>query len=269
MKITYDVLFESSDLSGQSVLNTAKAQASNQKDPDKWVEDNNEVTLAKPKLAIKKSSNRVTFKPDEIGEYTITVTNKSTTATAKNVVVKDHFEINGVMIQKNSIKIKNGGKEVEGASMEVGDNSFTINTNQDLAPNEDMEITYLAKFTEKGTYKNIAKATSDNTDPVEDDNTVEVTKTGVSPRNITPTNIINTITNTVNKTENNTTNNTAPETKVENNTTPETKVESTATIAKDVKTGDVVGLVVLIALAAGIGYLGLTVAKKFKRTKEN
>lgn len=82
-----------------------------------------------------------------------------------------------------------------------------------------MEITYLAKFTEKGTYKNVAKATSDNTDPVEDANTVEVTKTGVSPRNVTPTNIINTITKTVNKTENNTTNNT------ENNTTPKTKVK--------------------------------------------
>lgn len=127
----------------------------------------------------------------------------------------------------------------------------------DLAPNEDMEITYLAKFTEKGTYKNVAKATSDNTDPVEDANTVEVTKTGVSPRNVTPTNIINTITKTVNKTTNNT----------ENNTTPETKVESTSTVVKDVKTCDVVGLVVLIALATGIGYLGYAVIKKYKRAK--
>lgn len=72
----------------------------------------------------------------------------------------------------------------------------------------------------------------------------------------------------MNKTENNTTNNTTPETKVES-TTPETKVESTATVAKDVKTGDVVGLVVLVAMAAGIGYLGFTVVKKLKRTKEN
>lgn len=39
-----------------------------------------------------------------------------------------------------------------------------------------MEITYLVKFTEKRTYKNIAKATFNNTDPVEDDNTIEVTK---------------------------------------------------------------------------------------------
>lgn len=230
MKIQYDVLFKSSDLSGQKVLNTAKAQASNQKNPEDWVEDNNEVSLDKPKLAIKKSSNRVTFKPGETGEYTITITNKSTTATAKNVVVKDNFNKDGVKIQKSSIKIENDGKVVKGAEISCKDNSFVIKTKQDLAPNADMVITYKAKFSKKGTYKNTAVATSDNTDPVKAKNTVKVTKSGVSPKNVTPKNVIKTITKGT----------------------------------KDVKTGDVLGLAVLVVLVAGIGYLGFTVVKRKK-----
>lgn len=230
MKIKYDVLFKSSDLSGQKVLNSAKAQASNQKNPEDWVEDNNEVSLDKPKLAIKKSSNRVTFKPGETGEYTITVTNKSTTATAKNVVVKDNFNKDGVKIQKSSIKIENDGKVVNGAEIEAKDNSFVIKTKQDLAPNADMVITYKAKFSKKGTYKNTAVATSDNTDPVKANNKVKVTKTGVSPKNVTPKNVIKTVTKGT----------------------------------KDVKTGDVLGLAVLVVLVAGIGYLGFVVVKRKK-----
>lgn len=230
MKIQYDVLFKSSDLSGQKVLNSAKAQASNQKNPEDWVEDNNEVSLNKPKLAIKKSSNRVTFKPGETGEYTITVTNKSTTATAKNVVVKDNFDKDGVKIQKSSIKIENDGKVVKGAEIEAKDNSFVIKTKQDLAPNADMVITYKAKFSKKGTYKNTAVATSDNTDPVKANNKVKVTKTGVSPKNVTPKNVIKTVTKGT----------------------------------KDVKTGDVLGLAVLVVLVAGIGYLGFVVVKRKK-----
>lgn len=225
MKIQYDVLFKSSDLSGQKVLNTAKAQASNQKNPEDWVEDNNEVSLDKPKLSIKKSSNRVTFKPGETGEYTITVTNKSTTATAKNVVVKDNFNKDGVKIQKSSIKIENDGKVVKGAEISSKDNSFVIKTKQDLAPNADMVITYKAKFSKKGTYKNTAIATSDNTDPVKAKNTVKVTKSGVSPKNV-----IRTVTKGT----------------------------------KDVKTGDVLGLAVLVILVAGISYLGFTVVKRKK-----
>lgn len=230
MKIKYDVLFKSSDLSGQKVLNSAKAQASNQKNPEDWVEDNNEVSLDKPKLAIKKSSNRVTFKPGETGEYTITVTNKSTTATAKNVVVKDNFNKDGVKIQKSSIKIENDGKVVRGAEIEAKDNSFVIKTKQDLAPNADMVITYKAKFSKKGTYKNTAVATSDNTDPVKANNKIKVTKTGVSPKNVTPKNVIKTVTKGT----------------------------------KDVKTGDVLGLAVLVVLVAGIGYLGFVVVKRKK-----
>lgn len=230
MKIKYDVLFKSLDLSGQKVLNSAKAQASNQKNPEDWVEDNNEVSLDKPKLAIKKSSNRVTFKPGETGEYTITVTNKSTTATAKNVVVKDNFNKDGVKIQKSSIKIENDGKVVKGAEIEAKDNSFVIKTKQDLAPNADMVITYKAKFSKKGTYKNTAVATSDNTDPVKANNKVKVTKTGVSPKNVTPKNVIKTVTKGT----------------------------------KDVKTGDVLGLAVLVVLVAGIGYLGFVVVKRKK-----
>ena len=230
MKIQYDVLFKSSDLSGQKVLNTAKAQASNQKNPEDWVEDNNEVSLDKPKLAIKKSSNRVTFKPEETGKYTITVTNKSTTATAKNIVVKDNFNKDGVKIQKSSIKIENDGKVVKGAEISCKGNSFVIKTKQDLAPNADMVITYKAKFSKKGTYKNTAVATSDNTDPVKAKNTVKVTKSGVSPKNVTPKNVIKTITKGT----------------------------------KDVKTGDVLGLAVLVVLVAGIGYLGFTVVKRKK-----
>lgn len=230
MKIKYDVLFKSSDLSGQKVLNSAKAQASNQKNPEDWVEDNNEVSLDKPKLAIKKSSNRVTFKPGETGEYTITVTNKSTTATAKNVVVKDNFNKDGVKIQKSSIKIENDGKVVRGAEIEAKDNSFVIKTKQDLAPNADMVITYKAKFSKKGTYKNTAVATSDNTDPVKANNKVKVTKTGVSPKNVTPKNVIKTVTKGT----------------------------------KDVKTGDVLGLAVLVVLVAGIGYLGFVAVKRKK-----
>ena len=225
MKIQYDVLFKSSDLSGQKVLNTAKAQASNQKNPEDWVEDNNEVSLDKPKLAIKKSSNRVTFKPEETGEYTITVTNKSTTATAKNVVVKDNFNKDGVKIQKSSIKIENDGKVVKGAEISSKDNSFVIKTKQDLAPNADMVITYKAKFSKKGTYKNTAVATSDNTDPVKAKNTVKVTKSGVSPKNV---------------------------------------IKTVTKGTKDVKTGDVLGLAVLVILVAGIGYLGFTVVKRKK-----
>lgn len=158
------------------------------------------------------------------------MTKHSSTATAKNVVVKDNFNKDGVKIQKSSIKIENDGKVVKGAEISCKGNSFVIKTKQDLAPNADMVITYKAKFSKKGTYKNTAVATSDNTDPVKAKNTVKVTKSGVSPKNVTPKNVIKTITKGT----------------------------------KDVKTGDVLGLAVLVVLVAGIGYLGFTVVKRKK-----
>ena len=88
-----------------------------------------------------------------------------------------------------------------------------------------MVITYKAKFSKKGTYKNTAVATSDNTDPVKANNKVKVTKIGVSPKNV-----IRTVTKGT----------------------------------KDVKTGDVLGLAVLVVLVAGIGYLGFVVVKRKK-----
>lgn len=224
--VKYQVLFKSADLSGKQVRNVAKATAPNLATPDEWVEDDNIVDLAKAVLAVNKTSNRKTYKPNEIGKYTIVVKNESDDATAKQVVIKDTFNNKNVKIKKDSIVVKNNdGKKITGAEIKVSGNSMIIKTKQDLAPKAKMTVTYNVKFTKKGTFKNTVVASSENTDPAKDNRTVKVTKTGVSPVNVTPRNVI----------------------------------------SGGVKTGDVLSLLFIIVLISGTGYFAVSIIRRRKK----
>lgn len=189
--VKYQVLFESADLSGKQVRNVAKATTPNLPEEDTWVEDDNVVNLAKATLSIEKDSDRKTYAKGETGEYEIVVRNTSNGATAKQVIIDDSFDKDGVKIKKNSVVVRdNSGKKVDGAKVSVDGNALYIETGIDLAPGEKLTVSYEAKFSKKGKYTNTAVASSQNTDPVQDTRTVKVTKTGISPVNVTPDNIV-------------------------------------------------------------------------------
>ena len=216
---------------GKDLVNTTGVNCTN--NPEwKYAEAPFNPVDPTPDLKIEKKSDKTNYSVGDTGHYTVKVTQTADNATARNVVIEDAFDNKKAILDTKTIKLTDSkGKDItKEVTIEGTQSGYKIETGKNLAPNADMVITYKAKFSKKGTYKNTAVATSDNTDPVKAKNTVKVTKSGVSPKNVTPKNVIKTVTKGT----------------------------------KDVKTGDVLGLAVLVVLVAGIGYLGFTVVKRKK-----
>ncbi|MFR9099635.1 MAG: hypothetical protein ACLVI9_07890 [Anaerostipes hadrus] len=100
MVIDYQVNFEKE---GQ-YTNTAVSKADNtNEDQANNVVEVKEIT---PELSIKKSSDKHEYAVGNTGTYTLTVKEKNSDATAKNVVVKDYFVTgDGINIIPDSIAV--------------------------------------------------------------------------------------------------------------------------------------------------------------------
>lgn len=185
--VNYDVKFTSKSLVGKKVKNIAIGKADTGE-----VTTDHEVDVDKgtdPRLVVKKTSDKDSYKVGGQGQYTITVTNDRKGTVAKNVVIKDALKTTGTVIDEKSIKVTGpDGKEIEKATVKMTKTGFTVKTKSNLEGEKSMKVTYKVTFKDTSlagkNVKNVATATSDNTKPGKSTKTVKVTK--ATPKKSTP-----------------------------------------------------------------------------------
>lgn len=185
--VNYDVKFTSKSLVGKKVKNIAIGKADTGE-----VTTDHEVDVDKgtdPRLVVKKTSDKDSYKVGGQGQYTITVTNDRKGTVAKNVVIKDALQTTGTVIDEKSIKVTGpDGKEIKKATIKMTKNGFTVKTKSNLEGEKSMKVTYKVTFKDASlagkNVKNVATATSDNTEPGKSTKTVKVTK--ATPKKSTP-----------------------------------------------------------------------------------
>lgn len=168
--IDYQVNFEKE---GQ-YTNTAVSKADNtNEDQANNVVEVKEIT---PELSIKKSSDKHEYAVGNTGTYTLTVKEKKSDATAKNVVVKDYFVTgDGINIIPDSIAVILNKEDItKDCKIIANANEFSIETGRNMTSQDELQVTYQVNFTKTGTYKNTAITRGDNAEEVEADNTVDV-----------------------------------------------------------------------------------------------
>ncbi len=185
--VNYDVKFTSKSLVGKKVKNIAIGKADTGE-----VTTDHEVDVDKgtdPRLVVKKTSDKDSYKVGGQGQYTITVTNDRKGTVAKNVVIEDALKTTGTVIDEKSIKVTGpDGKEIEKATVKMTKTGFTVKTKSNLEGEKSMKVTYKVTFKDTSlagkNVKNVATATSDNTKPGKSTKTVKVTK--ATPKKSTP-----------------------------------------------------------------------------------
>lgn len=185
--VNYDVKFTSKSLVGKKVKNIAIGKADTGE-----VTTDHEVDVDKgtdPRLVVKKTSDKDSYKVGGQGQYTITVTNDRKGTVAKNVVIKDALQTTGTVIDEKSIKVTGpDGKEIKKATIKMTKNGFTVKAKSNLEGEKSMKVTYKVTFKDASlagkNVKNVATATSDNTKPGKSTKTVKVTK--ATPKKSTP-----------------------------------------------------------------------------------
>ena len=176
--IDYQVNFEKE---GQ-YTNTAVSKADNtNEDQANNVVEVKEIT---PELSIKKSSDKHEYAVGNTGTYTLTVKEKKSDATAKNVVVKDYFVTgDGINIIPDSIAVILNKEDITKDCKIIANanaNEFSIETGRNMTSQDELQVTYQVNFTKTGTYQNTAITKGDNAEEVEADNTVDVKKQDVT-----------------------------------------------------------------------------------------
>ena len=171
--VSYDVLFE--HYIPGDIMNTATAVCSNT--PEDESENHIEITNIVPTLTIEKASDKDVYFVGETGKYKVIVSQITENAIAKNIVISDELQVEGAIIQGDTIQIVHDGKNItEDCKITVKENGYYIETGKDLKQNEKITVTYDVLFKEPSlagkTIPNIAKATSDNA-VAETDNTVK------------------------------------------------------------------------------------------------
>lgn len=182
--VTYDAVV--TEEAGESLDNTFMVPATEntngdviKDDPDipsGGGDDTESVPMKKPQLEIIKTSDKQIYKVGETGKYTLEVKQIKEELTAKNVVITDTFEqTEGFTYKKESIKVMLNKEDITNkCDISVENNAFKIVTNSNLTDEDKLTVTYDVRFSQTGEYKNIAVASSDNTNEDEDDNRVTV-----------------------------------------------------------------------------------------------
>ncbi|MGL6198967.1 MAG: isopeptide-forming domain-containing fimbrial protein [Lachnospiraceae bacterium] len=187
---------------GKEVVNTVTVTSDNADD----AEDKETVWVNNPDLEIVKMSDKVE-KVYQVGDsvtYRLIITNNAAGTVARNVMVSDTIETEGVELQKNTIVLKDGeGNVITPQKLTVEGNNFTMETGVNLVNSETytvyegeeveqdtlnpldetnytvLNVEYQVKIVSsalngKEVY-NVATVTSDEDLPDEDDETITVT----------------------------------------------------------------------------------------------
>ena len=143
-KIEYQAVITDEQLSGQEITNVATVNS----DENIPKEDEETVPIQGPNLDITKTSDAGVYKVGDTGKYTLTAKQTREGETAKNVVIKDKFGIEGVEIDKDSFVVKLNGETITPTKIEATADGFTVETGKDLTDADKLEVTYQVLFKE-------------------------------------------------------------------------------------------------------------------------
>ncbi len=186
LEVTYDaIITDKAALDGQLDNNfTAPATKNTNGDvikddpqiPSGGGEDDEDITIQSPVLAVEKKSDKKQYEVGQTGKYTLKIKQTREGLTAKNVVITDQFvQEKGMKYDQKSMLVKLNGKDVtKDCKVEFTDNSFKITTGKDLSDKDNMEVSYDVFFDEIGEYTNTVVATADNTNMDQATNVVDV-----------------------------------------------------------------------------------------------
>ncbi len=195
IKICYSVKIASNELAGSVVVNRAETPSrpntngdTIKDDPDipsGGAETEHIAPIVGAELRIEKSSDKRTYKVGEIGHYTVKAEQIREDYTAKNVTIQDQFELEGMKIDKDSLRVKHERTDItDSCKIDITDNGYIIETNLDLPYNESITVTYDVEFTsptlQDKEILNVAVADADNAEEKETDNVVEIGDAPVS-----------------------------------------------------------------------------------------
>ncbi|MDR2163290.1 MAG: isopeptide-forming domain-containing fimbrial protein, partial [Clostridiales Family XIII bacterium] len=173
--VTYGVTFDPS-AAGQAVTNVCIARADNADE----ARDENTVGVepGEAELKIVKTSDKQVCKAGETAKYTLDVSCISS-APAIGVTIKDALDTTGASIVSGSVKVLFHDKDItSGCAVNVSGQAVTIETGKALTKGESITVTYdvlIESFELAGKeMKNIAVASSSNSEDAKDENTVRV-----------------------------------------------------------------------------------------------
>lgn len=178
--VTYKVLFESSSLSGESILNAAEASADNAK--PKETENIVGVGDWLAALDLQKTSDKKEYEVGDTIHYRLDVTNAKKN-TAEQVTVKDSVKTEGIQLEPDSIKVLYiaGSSEddiTKQCRIDADKGGFTIATKRNLPKENSIRVTYEAVVVDKQlagkTADNIAAAGADNAPQTEKPHQVQI-----------------------------------------------------------------------------------------------
>ncbi len=184
LDITYKVKFAEKMLMEEKdaqFVNVATAKGSN---TNESMDENTVVASYKEAvLQVRKSSEKDEYISGETGEYKIEVKQLAEGASAKQVVLTDSFDQEGMCIQEGSIQVRLNGKKVTPASatLNAKKNGYTVETGLDLSYGDSLTVTYRVEFPEGGFQSeegeeavNKVSAKGTNTNESTDENEVRV-----------------------------------------------------------------------------------------------
>lgn len=111
----------------------------------------------------------------ETGSYKLHITQGKEGVKAKNIIVIDEFEKEGMKI--SDIQVMYNKQDItDECKIEARDGNFVVETGKDLGDSDSIDIIYKVLFEKRidGAIKNTAIVQSDNTEPAQDENTVVV-----------------------------------------------------------------------------------------------
>ncbi|MCP1101974.1 fimbrial isopeptide formation D2 family protein [Aequitasia blattaphilus] len=177
----YQVAIVSESLAGKSVENVATASSDNTPD-----EKDDEVVIVPkdekfPGLSIVKTADKAEYNIGDTFHYQLDISNKVPGTNAKEVVIEDAFQVDGAVIDQESIKVTFNGKEFEPKEVTFSDDgkSFKIVTGKNLTQDDRLKVRYKGTFEEAALVQddgiiNIATASATEVPPVSDDNIVYI-----------------------------------------------------------------------------------------------
>ena len=184
LTVTYRVEFPEGGFQseeGEEAVNKVSAKGTNTNEST----DENEVRVVyyKPELKTAKVSDRKEYAAGEAGSYEIRVSQTKKNAVARQVVLADAFDREGMEIQEGSISVTLNGKEAEPKSVALNakKNGYTIETGMDLSYGDELTVAYKVEFPESSFQSeegeevvNKVTAKGENTDESTDESRVHV-----------------------------------------------------------------------------------------------
>ena len=183
IEIVYQAVIESEELAGMNIRNVFEAPATKNSNGDKIRDDvdipsggglaEESIKIKSPSLQIVKASDKKQYQVGETGTYTLKISQDKEDLVAKNIVISDSFDKEGMEITDILVSY-NGNDITKDCKITKSNHKFKIETGKDLGESDILKVVYQVTFKEKieGNIVNTAIAKGDNTQEDKDENIV-------------------------------------------------------------------------------------------------